>query len=161
MSAAVEGSVVSLRPTRLAVPLAPSSMASRTRMSVSSSCAPATVTANQSSRHCLVRSTRSSGKSRQARAVARLAISAVTATISSSRSVESGSFRQLSAAVHWRRPLRLSRHDMEDVPVLGIAARRDAVGFLLLEHLDLETVEHGLGLVSLQEGHAGATVPGI
>ena len=37
----------------------------RIRISVSSSCAPATVTANQSSRHCLVRSTRSSGKSVQ------------------------------------------------------------------------------------------------
>ena len=37
----------------------------------------------------------------------------------------------------------LPRNDMEDVPVLGIAARCDAVGFLLLEHLQLEAVEQG------------------
>ena len=37
----------------------------------------------------------------------------------------------------------LPRNDMEDVPVLGIAARRGAVGFLLLEHFELEARRAG------------------
>src|SRR5476649_2266059 len=41
--------------------------------------------------------------------------------------------------------LSLSGHDMEDMPVLGIATRCDAVGFFLVEHLKLEAFEQSLG----------------
>src|SRR4051812_13506807 len=117
-------------------------------MSVSSSCAPATVTANQSSRHCLVRSTRSSGKSFHARCAAFLAISAVTATV-------------MLELLGKGRSLSLSRHDVEDVPVLGIAPRRDAVGLFFLEHLEIEPVEQPQRLVARQKGHAGAAHPAV
>src|SRR5580698_8391047 len=116
-------------------------------MSVSSSCAPATVTANQSSRHCLVRSTRSSGRSRQARTAARLAISAVTGTAA------------MFVSPLKERSLSLSSHDMEDVPVLGVATRCDAVGLFLLEHLEVEALQQGERLVVPDESDAGATVP--
>ena len=50
---------------------------------------------------------------------------------------------------------------MEDMPVLGLAARSDAVGFLFLEHLDLEAVEHRLCFATLQEGDARPAAPRV
>src|SRR5476651_321138 len=58
-------------------------------------------------------------------------------------------------------PLSLPRNDMEDVPVLGVAARGDAVGFLFLEHLELEPVEQGKRLVAPDERHARSSDPAV
>src|SRR5471030_3158064 len=59
------------------------------------------------------------------------------------------------------RSLSLSSHDMEDVPVLGIATRCDAVAFLFLEHLDLEPVEERYRLVARDESDARPVDPAV
>src|SRR5205814_421955 len=64
------------------------------------------------------------------------------------------------------RPIKDLRHpfphdDMENMPVLGIAARSDAVGFLFVEHFEVEAVEEGQSLVAAYEGDAGPPGPAI
>src|SRR5215216_116520 len=56
-------------------------------------------------------------------------------------------------------PLGLPCDDMEDVPVLGIAARRHSVVFFLLEHLEVKAVEPAERLVAADEGHARPAGP--
>src|SRR5271154_802950 len=55
----------------------------------------------------------------------------------------------------------LARDNVKDMPVLGIAARRRAVGFLLLEHLELEAGEQHQGFVAADEGHARPADPTV
>src|SRR5437588_4086842 len=53
------------------------------------------------------------------------------------------------------------RDDMENMPVLGVAARGDAVGFLFFEHFQLQTVEQGQSLVAADEGDARPADPAV
>src|SRR5580704_1112608 len=61
------------------------------------------------------------------------------------------------SVVFWQ----LAGDDVKDMPMLGIAARRRGVGFLLLEHLELEHVEQGQCLFATDEGHARPPDPTV
>src|SRR5215475_9489710 len=58
-------------------------------------------------------------------------------------------------------PLKPSRDDMKNVPVLGSAARRDAVGLLFLEHLQVEARQQRQRLLAADEGHARPPDPAV
>src|SRR5260370_33611378 len=60
-----------------------------------------------------------------------------------------------------RRNSPFPRDDMENMPVLGIAARGDAVGFLFLEHFEVEARQQRQCLLAADEGNAGPADPSI
>jgi hypothetical protein len=50
---------------------------------------------------------------------------------------------------------------MEDVPVLGIATRCDAVGLFLLEHLQFQAIQQRERCFAFEEGDAGPVDPAV
>src|SRR5690349_13553064 len=59
------------------------------------------------------------------------------------------------------RSRRLPRDDMEDVPVLGLAAGRDAVALLLVEELDAEAVQQAVQLGARDMRQARSPCPAV
>src|SRR5216684_629371 len=60
-----------------------------------------------------------------------------------------------------RRNSPFPRDDMENMPELGIAAWGDAVGFLFLEHFEVEACQQRQRFFAADESHAGPSEPAV